>query len=962
MRIIWLVTLLVGIPCFAQHPYFYTLNDENGLPSNEVYTVVQDKAGFIWIGCEAGLFRYDGFTFRGYTHPRQNAKAISGLKFDQSGRLWCQNFAGQIYTVANDSLVIYADVQSRINQFPAFDVDSLQNLYIGLPEGILKISPDGQENILHQNEFFATEFKCIEPDSFFVYTKNRDFLLVGRNSIKSLDSLQSELRPDICWINKRDRNGYMLYANNRDKKFSLTGPGISGGMKSELLWQIPAGDMIYTSYQLDSSFWVTTSSGAYQLSPLNGQVIRHVFEGEKISNIFIDSENNYWFCSLENGIYVVPEMQLTILNKFNSQLADHNITSLIKVSADILWIGTQSGSIFAYHLKLGKITKLPEKSNLRYRTVTDLIRSDDQIIASRHNISLLDTNGSSERYMAASYFRDIELVGDTLYYASYEGCGFMLYNETYFENIFQNHVTLSKLSSRHVCYDYSQNKCWFTLSSGLFFCKNDSLYPFLDHGQSVYPTSLVWHDSVLWVGTSNQGVLGLRNDQVIYRINAENLLKRNAVTNISASKNQLVICTDKGVTLINHLTQKVDHLNVTDGINSNDINISLLDDEHLYLGSTKGLYIIPLKTIHPNSIKPQPRLVQVLVDGLPFNPDKPLIINHDDPLTISFDCASLRSRGQGYFIYRLNNLTIKWNHASAGVRELELLSLPPGEYDFELFAVNEDGYYSDEQVSLHFIVNAPFWQKWWFYLLIILFTLLGAIVIYTLRIRSIRRKHLMQERLVKSQLRTIKAQMNPHFIFNSLNSIQDLILQQDVRNSYHYLNKFSQLMRKVLEASESDEISLADEINFLTLYLDLEKLRFGEEFSYDIICDPSIHSSYRNLPSMLLQPFVENGIKHGLLHKKGAKKMTIEIVPIGSNAMRYIIRDNGVGRKKAAEINQRRQTNHNSFATRATEQRIELLNNRPGFSFNIVILDLIHSDEAVGTEVQITVTDQPRPD
>lgn len=204
--------------------------------------------------------------------------------------------------------------------------------------------------------------------------------------------------------------------------------------------------------------------------------------------------------------------------------------------------------------------------------------------------------------------------------------------------------------------------------------------------------------------------------------------------------------------------------------------------------------------------------------------------------------------------------------------------------------------------------------------------------------------------------------MNPHFIFNSLNSIQDLILQQDVRNSYHYLNKFSQLMRKVLEASESDEISLADEINFLTLYLDLEKLRFGEEFSYDIICDPSIHSSYRNLPSMLLQPFVENGIKHGLLHKKGAKKMTIEIVPIGSNAMRYIIRDNGVGRKKAAEINQRRQTNHNSFATRATEQRIELLNNRPGFSFNIVILDLIHSDEAVGTEVQITVTDQPRPD
>jgi hypothetical protein len=282
---------------------------------------------------------------------------------------------------------------------------------------------------------------------------------------------------------------------------------------------------------------------------------------------------------------------------------------------------------------------------------------------------------------------------------------------------------------------------------------------------------------------------------------------------------------------------------------------------------------------------------QILIEKIFVNQEKQtdltrVKLNYRDELRIQFSAASMRSRGKGSFMYRMNSTTSKWNRLEGNIREVYFSSMPSGTYQMELLAVNEDGYFSTQPASLLIHVNAPFWQKWWFYALIIALTLAAVVFIYTLRIRAIRRKALMQERLIRSQLQTIKAQMNPHFIFNALNSIQDLILQQDHKNSYQYLNKFAQLMRTVLESTEQDEISLADEINFLQLYLDLEKVRFGSEFVYEIKLEKQMDTQRKNLPAMILQPFVENAIKHGLLHKKGDKKLLIEF--LGNRSRRWV--------------------------------------------------------------------------
>ena len=958
MRKFLFLTFLIGLSRYsdAQHPYYYCINDEIGLPSNEVYCVLQDTAGFMWIGCEAGLYRYDGVSFKSYTNKKQNAKAISSLQFDKTGKLWCQNFAGQIYTVQNDSLVIYFDAQQKIKGHPAFDVDDKQNLFVGLPEGILKISPDHSEKLLYKNQIFAGELKVLEDGNMFVFSKDGNFYTLNETEILSESTFEAISKPDVCWVDKRPSHGLVLYSNNREQKYHLTShfKHLPETYSSALDF-IPPTVMYYTAYDMvNGERWFTTSIGVFLIQ--NGKY-QHLFPGEKISNLFLDREGNYWFTSLENGIYVIPEKSISILDKSNSKLSDQNISSLLKLGENQLLIGTFGGSIFEYNLVNDSIRLLPQNSTARYRSVSVMLQDQEGVLASRSNLSHFDFDLKQERATQFNYLRDVELIDDRLYYASAEGMGYLKYDQNNFQEIPSSNQFISNLSCRQLQYDSVYQTLWVGQSAGLAYLTKDSLTLFLDDKTLVYPTGLTYGDSILWVGTIDNGVIGIANQKVKYRFNESNILRGNSVSAIYANDEFLIVSTNECVNIIYFRERRIECLDLTDGINTKDINAILADENYLFLGSTKGLYSIPLETISQNVIRPQ-----ILIEKIFVNQEKQtdltrVNLNYRDELRIQFSAASLRSRGRGSFMYRLNNSASKWNHLEGNIREIYFSSMPSGTYQMELLAVNEDGYFSAQPARLLIYVNAPFWQKWWFYALIIAITLAAVVFIYTLRIRTIRRKSLMQERLIRSQLQTIKAQMNPHFIFNALNSIQDLILQQDHKNSYQYLNKFAQLMRTVLESTEQDEISLADEINFLQLYLDLEKLRFGSEFVYEIKLAKQMDTQRQNLPAMILQPFVENAIKHGLLHKKGDKKLLIEFLETDQEGgLMCLIRDNGIGRKRSVEIKERHQMQHKSFATRATEQRIELLNNRSDYRFEIRVIDLHDEEVATGTEIQILIS------
>ena len=222
----------------------------------------------------------------------------------------------------------------------------------------------------------------------------------------------------------------------------------------------------------------------------------------------------------------------------------------------------------------------------------------------------------------------------------------------------------------------------------------------------------------------------------------------------------------------------------------------------------------------------------------------------------------------------------------------------------------------------------------------------------TLKLNQVNKELTLEKQLKTSEIKAIKAQMNPHFIFNALNSIQDLILLKDVRNSNVYLGKFADLMRKTLDFSSKNEIYLTQEIELLELYLELEKLRFGDDFTATINCKIN-HNKLQEIqvPSLLFQPYIENAIKHGLLHKKDNKELAINLFLKETTLICEII-DNGVGRTKAQEIKKRREKSHFSFSTNANKKRIDLIRESTNKNITLTVIDLFDNNNTPsGTKV-----------
>jgi LytS/YehU family sensor histidine kinase len=212
------------------------------------------------------------------------------------------------------------------------------------------------------------------------------------------------------------------------------------------------------------------------------------------------------------------------------------------------------------------------------------------------------------------------------------------------------------------------------------------------------------------------------------------------------------------------------------------------------------------------------------------------------------------------------------------------------------------------------------------------------------------KKQMQEKRLRELQMAAIRAQMNPHFLFNSLNSVQNLIQQNRAQEAHLYLSDFAGMIRKVLRNSDKEEVSLAEEIEMLKQYLNLEQLRF--DFSYNIEVDPKIDQNLFMVPSMILQPVAENAILHGLQNKTGDKKLSIQIQKIGST-IQISIEDNGIGIKEAKKL----KTNSNGVGLRMNEERIKMMKDKYGGNYSFKLIDLTEQGTE-GTRVEIVIPEE----
>lgn len=361
-----------------------------------------------------------------------------------------------------------------------------------------------------------------------------------------------------------------------------------------------------------------------------------------------------------------------------------------------------------------------------------------------------------------------------------------------------------------------------------------------------------------------------------------------------------------------------------------------------------------------DSIRPGFTINAILVNGNKITGNKLLSLSHkENDIDINYSVLSFSTDRRYQLYYRINDG--KWQLTSGNVRDLKLASLSPGGYNisFELRSDNGKIY---PQPAIEFIIKKPIWTEWWFLGGCLILLTASGYTYYKWQTNILKEQNALmlekvelEKNLRNSMLTSIRAQMNPHFFYNALNAIQSFIFSDDKRNASTYLVKLSRLTRMILEMSEKESITLDEETDALKLYLELEKMRFSDDFQFEVFTAENVDTELVKIPPMIVQPYVENAIKHGLLHRKGYKQLSIQFRK-DNGTLCITIDDNGIGRTKANELNQIRKDKHDPFATKANSRRIDLLNKERNKDIGVVYID--KKDEhgnATGTTVVISI-------
>jgi LytS/YehU family sensor histidine kinase len=287
---------------------------------------------------------------------------------------------------------------------------------------------------------------------------------------------------------------------------------------------------------------------------------------------------------------------------------------------------------------------------------------------------------------------------------------------------------------------------------------------------------------------------------------------------------------------------------------------------------------------------------------------------------------------------------------------LDYPTLPSGSYEFQVQAVSKFGIRS-RIVSLPFVIDTPFWRAIWFQGILLLVFLLLIWLFVSLRIRGIRRrqeeKEQLNQRMIELEQKALQAQMNPHFIFNCLNSIQQYIFGQDILAANKYIAGLAKLIRATLQNSTVPFITLGEEIDFLSTYLSLEKLRFKDKMDYFIRVDPGIDLHAVLIPPMLVQPYVENSMRHGLRHKPDGKGYIRVEMKQQDDWLTIIVEDNGIGREQAARYKTAEHIEYQSKGMSLTADRVRMMNATYDKDIKVEVTDLRDDRGPAGTRVVI---------
>ncbi|MBP7512890.1 MAG: histidine kinase, partial [Bacteroidia bacterium] len=468
----------------------------------------------------------------------------------------------------------------------------------------------------------------------------------------------------------------------------------------------------------------------------------------------------------------------------------------------------------------------------------------------------------------------------------------------------------------------------------------------------------------LWIGTAGSGVFILSSKGEIKQIQNNSPISNNHVYSILMNKarNQCWISTNQGLSSIDVKTQNTTNYLYHEGLQGSEFIESsclLSSNGILFFGGVAGF-----NYFNPKVLKKDTNECTIVIKGLStFNNKLNYSSYYNIPISenyISIDYTSLNYylNGKHNYYFMMEGLQDNWT--DAGERKFASFGqLPQGDYVFKVKVLNPDGVMSNQEASLAFRIVPPLYQTLWFKILtVLLIAGLGAFLIYQRTRKAIIEEQELSNQskmIAELELKALRAQMNPHFIFNSLNSIQDFVLNNEGQQAAKYLSKFAKLMRMILDISEQTFVNINSKISFLKLYTELEALRLNNSLNIQFEIDPEIDLEAL-IPTLLIQPHIENAIWHGLQYKQSDKNLMITFKKLSNDFIEVTIEDNGIGRTAAIAIRNNKTQLHQSIASKNSEDRIHTLNVLFGSRPKIEIVDLFDKNNlACGTKVVMQI-------
>jgi ligand-binding sensor domain-containing protein len=1020
IRITGIITVaFIYLSATAQHRAFFVNSTEaDGLSDNHVHCFFKDKTGYVWIGTANGLNRYDGNTFKIYKPAADKKNHLSNgfvtaVSQDRDGNIWVATKKGlnridaatdttEVVNITDtrnkitlsgesvldvlpdgDNMWIALDTKpllcynTKTKQYLFFDFKKFlkdNNIeYTPLYHSIFKIlsnRTDGlwlatTEGLVHFNKltgaFTLVAGIALDEITFFNYEAANDklYYIDERQILYSYDITAKKINTVSLDAQKHTRKYLMPYFKESSMFFVPVAGGLALIDTANKVVSFLQGDdnktntifagKINTVYKdRDGITWAGSEKGISKFVPrLNNSL--HVTFPEKLlfdpefslKNIFYRPDKNEWLVAsyADNTIWQVDNTTgfMTVLTKPAAYKNDV-CYAFFSRNPDTVFL-LCDGVLLTYYCKLNKWAKISLPAPWNEGTITCM-----------------------------------EIDGEGNYWLGTRRKGLIIYNtqtkkiETLYKDIREANIIHA------LQYDTGNNSMWIgTYSTGLhrynfadkslkYIRRNDTV-PDAIHASLINDLGLAGEN--IWAATVEGGLAKCNTadgDKKVINYDYKNGLPDNIVYSTAADEaGNIFFGTAKGIGMIGTDSKIRTVFNNQSGLPFTSFlqSIVCLPDGRIATAVDNSIYCFDTKALLQQGNTPVVINQINLNDSVLIKPSQVSFSHNQNSFQFSFAALDFITPGTIEYFYMLEGSGKDWI-SNGKQRSVRYDGLPPGTYTFKVKIKNITGEFSEEAAEWKFEIKPAFWQTWWFRLLCLLFITFLIFYFLRKRINAIKQREKFkrdyERKIAETEMQALRAQMNPHFMFNSLNSINNFILKNDPDNASGYLTKFSRLMRLILDNSRSEWVLLENELRALELYIELEAVRFDNAFTYAVKTEPDISIETVAVPPMIIQPYVENAIWHGLLHRKEpGGKLAIRVWK-QSEQLHIEIEDNGVGREEAKRMKSKTATKQKSHGMKITAERMEIVNKIYNVNAGAAITDL--KDEKgndAGTKVLITL-------